>query len=462
MSSERCDDAGFLPLALKLAVPFLPSGDLVHLLQVNHACRALALESFQLRLKTPSEYVANPNTPETMVPEYVKAESRETVAPCYRQDQNPWCHNGGPSDDGMGNLWNAKCWKDDTALLENRVYFKMILETSPSGNVCWKVTWEDPSSVPLEKEKSGLLQIPNELAPFRLNCNVTHCSTIGTQLFLVVSKKFEDDEENDRTGADDDDDEEVLSESEDCRKELWGICYHLGSSSRESNNCNETENEFAPLLSQRLTDPIDNQWLGFYEGLADYGQACRSGNGKVFAVVTALVNEETNEDFEEGEAAKIEIFDIVYSSKETSSKQGSVQEFPIAINRRCHLFASEFNFVGDYSGLILSLSTGGEYLSVLNHEKYDDIGGWSVFDLSIGAHGAGNVPLEPLIHVPGCALSHVLMGFFTPDNDFVLCMGNSYHLKRRLFGFNDEDGNSHKPTKKYPRFANRFIAYSIV
>ena len=113
--------------------------------------------------------------------------------------------------------------------------------------------------------------------------------------------------------------------------------------------------------------------------------------------------------------------------------------------QRCVISVETFNAVGDYSSVALSMSTGGEILSVLNEEKYNDEGSWTVYDIRGGSDDSA--PQE-IVQVEGFALDDNY-AYFTPDNDFVMyCPGASYEWR-----------NGKIEEAEFPPFASRVVCH---
>lgn len=154
-----------------------------------------------------------------------------------------------------------------------------------------------------------------------------------------------------------------------------------------------------PLLAERLTEPTNRDWHRTYDCLG-YGDVSRSGNGKVFSIVTGNPNYQCKES-EEG-PAHVAIFDII-------KDRGFVQ--------RCKIEVEYFGMIEDTSDAVVQFSAGGEFVSILNCEKLNDEGSWTVYDI----RGSS---AQELVGVGGFPSGCDGRAFFTPNNDLLFTFGD--------------------------------------
>ncbi|CAB9507112.1 expressed unknown protein [Seminavis robusta] len=373
-----------LPLELQFAIPFLPCGSLAAIAALSKAGRKAALESYTLRLHTPFP-VAKLQLTTDSPPTVFSSETSSNVAPPYYQKMNPWLHHSGAEETkGWGNY--GRNHKFRPYLLDEQIH-----QSNDSATATWDLEWLADG---LQKQ-SATLHWPTELQQIsKNNIRIAHRSllpgTTGKLSLLIVAmvKSFVGDNNNDGINHGYD------SEDAFTRKELWGILYNDILIQAEDQS---SIPEFHPSIATRILEPLHGEWLGIYD-YVEFGSTCRSGNGKVFATVTHLPNIEfDNED----EQACVTVYDITPSSD---------------IVPRHKITVETWNSISDYSGLTLSLSTGGEILTVRNNEKYDEEGALLVYDIRADQH---NDPPKKIFEIEG-GCGRRGHAFFTPDNDFFL------------------------------------------
>ena len=396
-----------LPLILELAIPFLPSGDLGDMASVNRACRRAAISSYHKRLKTPSSVLKHPlvhkegddNRALTTIKPILCKKARD-VPKCY-QKFNPWSHLDNLMLGNLNQMTGMHATKRSTVL--SVVVYPFEEESQ------WKIEWRSPPM--MIKWQQGILKRPTELTP-QQGTKRCHHSLRGESLLVIVSKKVSLSGNHQNAQNDDD------SYDQDTAKELWGLLYDMSKP-------NEEDGTYHPILVQKIfQEPKSIEWSANYDSI-EFGECCRSGNGNVIALVTAIPHEEY---IEEG-PVEVTVLDI-------KEDHGFVQ--------RCVISVETFNAVGDCSSVALSMSTGGEILSVLNVEKYNDEGSWTVYDIRGGSDSA---PQE-IVQVEGFALDDNY-AYFTPDNDFVMyCPGASYEWR-----------NGKIEEAEFPPFASRVVCH---
>ena len=361
-TNEQGGRSADIPIILQLIIPFLPAGDLGDVAALNRACRRAAVESYQKRLglvaesSSPSGVLSSEGgenkdnrnkartNPKTTTP--IVFEHGTEVPKCYRPF-NPWSH--------------LDYLKMDIGEVKRSAHFS--IETQEES--AWKISWKAPPW--MLKWHHGILQRPAELAVLEGTTSV-HRSLRGTSLLVIVSKRVSLSGNHQHAQEDDE------SYDQDTAKELWGIFYDLTpppasaaappAMSQPAPPIEDLHRTYHPVRFHKLLpQPKSIEWSANYDTI-EFGEACRSGNGKAIAVVTAIPHQEY---IEEG-PVEVTIFDV------KEEEEGLFVP-------RCVVSVETFNAVGDYSGVELSLSTDGEVLSVLNEEKYDREGSWTVHDV---------------------------------------------------------------------------------
>uniref|UniRef100_A0A6U3TZG5 Uncharacterized protein n=1 Tax=Ditylum brightwellii TaxID=49249 RepID=A0A6U3TZG5_9STRA len=365
-SSGPNDDSGFAtsPLVLQLVIPYLPCGHLRVISQLNHACRHLAWHDYKSRFSD-----CGSSDDEDGHHHHVTNKKKEAVIRSYAQKTCPLeCHPENP-------------WNSDEELLKPRCVNK---ESSETKNL-WTFQWKEFGNLQRQDQEIKLVK-PQELIPANTSTitTIAHSSIRGSSILIVAVRTYSTTGE---TITEDDLDDDGY---EDRRKEIWAITYDISSSTTTTAPCQPV------ILHQISGSPVQPEWFGYYEGFT-LGSTSRSGNGNVFATMVAVPDgcEHDND-----APPEISVFEI---QSKTSGEWG-------VVIRKEHILVETFNHVGDYSEVRLSLDTNGDYLSIMNPEKYGDEGGWTIVKTTTG---------EKVFETKGIALGEG-DAYFTPDDELVV------------------------------------------
>ena len=165
------------------------------------------------------------------------------------------------------------------------------------------------------------------------------------------------------------------------RRQLFGLLYDLKNPPPPPPpllNSGKEEFLLLPKICCALTDALDSVRSGSLNRVS-FGNAQRSRNGKVLAVVTALPL--GNEDNYAGEdnvrrLAEVTVFDLSSSSKEEAEEEAATT----SIRKRCSLQFLMGNRTID-SSLTMSISNSGELLSVYTDHDDMDCRNWRLYDI---------------------------------------------------------------------------------
>ena len=177
------------------------------------------------------------------------------------------------------------------------------------------------------------------------------------------------------------------------RKQLFAVLYDLSKPPTK----HPSSSLLLPTICQKITEPVGPGRYGFLLS-THLGNCHRSRNGKVLAVVTAVIQSSFFRP-----TAEVTVFDVT----ETALVQRCVLEMPIG------QFQS--------SWLTMTISNCGELLSInsLRSESNGDCGSWRVYDIREKGQAkiiAQNERVEKFL------LSHQ----FTPDNELLMILPERY------------------------------------
>ena len=424
------DDPCTLPIPLQLAIDYLASGELGALAVVSRACRDAAIASYRKRLQTPyhtiMESTTNTNT-NAATAKRIKKDifvGLENFPGAYKT-KNPWCQGGrgGGMGDGGGSIWNARCRRSDI---------------TPDG-CCWVPRWGVESSLlrryHLPEERTLRLQIPEELKnqTVAVHCSLRTAAAGGgggrnSSLLVIASKKSNVLPDGDGgAGEDSDPPMDYYAGEEGTQNELWGILYDVSSDNHTSTSTGSDSNSkglFCPVFAQKLMmEPVDYEYSADCDTVC-FGQTSRSADGNVFATITRMTHPEMCDT-----PMEVSVFDV--------TNHGFV--------RRHTIIDDAFMGDNDYGTMHTCISSGGDILSILHEEQYDDGGVWSVYDISGGLQ-----PCKPILTLTGFLFSgHET--FFTPDNEFVMIADASRGLT------NAAGGLKSIIEEEFPEFAKRMV-----
>jgi len=182
---------------------------------------------------------------------------------------------------------------------------------------------------------------------------VVHLSVVNRRM-LVILNRWSD------RGRD-------LYNAPETRKQLFAALYQLPPSDSTKTG---KKQKLLPLFCHKLTEPLDRHNYGSLDDIY-FGNAQRSRNGQVVAVVTALPfgNEDNDHEEETRQTAEVVIYNV------TDTK----------LDKMCYLEIPIGSRTND-SWLSMTISNGGELLSVntTQNELEQEYGHWRVYRLTDG------------------------------------------------------------------------------
>jgi len=357
-----------LPMELEMALPFLSvTTDLPRFAAVSKACSAAALASYQLRTKetSPATTYTRSRTPLATSSNICDRESLEGF-------QMPW--------------WAVKENKAAAWFHEN-----CHLTVHQDGS--WtlpqdllQVYEDDETHNPPEWLYQHKFSVPkSHCEKFMDDTEVVHASLVE-RIALVILCCWTDRGEE-------------LYNTEDTRKQLFVLLYQLPIAT--------TKASVLPILCEAITKPLDRNNYGSIDDIY-FGNSIRSRNGRVAAVVTALpLGCDDNEDDEEPrETAEISVFHILEGGK---------------IFRKMHTIQMPMGDRTHESNLSMTLSNGGDLISIETTHDFDVGVSWSVYSLAPDAEPDEIVRAEEL----GNYYSNRFWGHqFSPDNELWISLPN--------------------------------------
>lgn len=192
---------------------------------------------------------------------------------------------------------------------------------------------------------------------------------------------------------------DIETEDEEVQVELWVVVYDISIAPTTVNRAGTRKQDatssfiLGVTFTQRLTEPIGWDFCGIH--YLCVGIAAQSADGDVLAVLTAVPHQE----FGRRENATISLFDYTLDHGYR--------------RRSCGISVTSFIADPTYSEIKLAMNTKGRLLSVLNTERYDGDGSWSIYDIR-------QPTPQSLVHVSDCVTGSVGFHFFTLDNDLAL------------------------------------------
>jgi hypothetical protein len=148
--------------------------------------------------------------------------------------------------------------------------------------------------------------------------------------------------------------------TEDTRKQLFGLLYKLP----KLDNSKEQPERLLPIFCQKLGEPINRDNYRSLDYIY-YGNAVRSNNVKVAAVVTALPlgNEDNVDEEEPRETAVVLLYDININMDSIEKRH------EIEVPRRAYT---------SLSYLTMAMINGGELISISTTQDQEEGGFWGV------------------------------------------------------------------------------------
>jgi len=369
-----------LTLEIELAVPFLSATEDLHLFAaVSSACRDAARESYDQR--------RNSSIKRTTIQDGKPTRLLKNVPDCYRK---PWWSRKEQRDQG----WS---WGHSPLQLRDSDVTWALLEEdeddfgdSDSDNWFGRYRLKAPDSFLLKDDDNH-----------EHYTELVHCSIVKNLLLVIICRW------TDRG--------EIMYNAKETRKQLFGLLYNVQQQNQHNNTNNTNYSLLHSIVCEPLLhDPLDRNNYGCLDYVY-FGNAERSRNGQVVAVVTALPlgNEDNEDDEEPRETARVSIYDIVYNDDDGKAKICK-RERDILVPCGARTYES---------GLTMSIDNRGEYLSIATTQDCDEGGFWGVFNIT-----SSSTCREPIFQIDplGNTYNHNLDNHqFTPDNELLLTIGEN-------------------------------------
>lgn len=358
-----------LPLELELALKFLSvTEDLCCFAAVSKACRDAARNAYQTRIKRMPLHRSSSRDGAHQI----KILSGSTVPECYK---TPW--------------WAVKQLRDE-------IWFRQACPVQFRDDGSWTLPQEHESyssSPPkwLLEENHFLFTVPpNYLSLLKDDTELVHLSRVDNLVFVVLCRRTNRGNEQ--------------YNEQDTRKQLFGVLYAISSSVSSSSS----RLLLTPTFCDKLTEPMDRNHYGSIDDIY-FGNAVRSRNGKVLAVVTALPlgSDDNMDDEDPRETAVVSIFHVT-STTTTPAGVIAMSSIEVPMGDRTY-----------ESNLSMTISNGGEMLSIATSDDFGESCFWGVYTLM----GEDDKPAEVLFKVEelGQSYSDDFWGHhFTPDNELWL------------------------------------------
>ena len=362
-------------MELELALPFLSAThDLPRFAVVSKACRDAARESYLKRVKE-SRFPISDNMPIVeQQPKVVMEDRSDVFKPWWlvQERKLPFQPLTGPyplvfCDDGSWKLGRELPFGTSPPPMPTAQKLTFDAEHRELfQNQCQNEEEED------DEEEDG-----NDLT------YVEHLSLVNHSLLVILCKW---------TGRGYD-----YYHNPDTRRQLFAVVYDV------SNSINSSSCLLLPTMCCPLTEPLNSFHSGQLNRIS-FGNAWRSRNGKVVAVVTALPlgNEDNFRDQDDvRQTAEVTVFDI--PEKNIINNK--------SLEKRCSMeIPMGHRTIG--SSLTMTISNAGELLSIYTDTDHDqEYRNWRVYDIrSRGGQAT-------VIAKKDEAVQHLISHHFTPDNE---------------------------------------------